>query len=78
MIIRVTIIRVRASREAVTVDVKLTAVDGPFAGQFIERERVYTHPTTSQDIVGDLTDRAIMLKASFGAAQELKDMEWEV
>ena len=78
MIIRVTVTRARASREAVTVDVSFAALDGPYAGQSIDKQFVYTHPTSTDEIVEHLTNRANMIKVSLGSATELKDMEFDV
>jgi hypothetical protein len=78
MNIQVTIRTAVASREAVTVNVRFTALNGPFAGQFLDKQRVYTHPTSTSEIVADLTSIAVMLKASFGAAAELQGMVFQV
>lgn len=68
----------RATRENVVCDVRFTAVGGPYGGAILEKQFVYTHPTSVDEIVGHLTGFADMLKVSFDTPANLEGMTWEV
>lgn len=74
----VLIYNVGATKEAVTCDVRFTANGGPYNDANLERQFVYTHPTSTDEIVEDLTQFASRLKASFDAPNSLDGRTWEV
>ena len=68
----------RATKDAVVCDVQFTANGGPYDGASLEKQFVYTHPTSVDEIVDHLTEYASMLKVSFDSPANLKGMTWEV
>lgn len=78
MVIRITITRARANKDGVTIDVTLLALDGPYAGASLDKQFFYSHPTSPELIVEELTDFANMLKISLDSPGGLEGMEFEV
>lgn len=78
MTIIILIYGARATRENVVCDVRFTANGGPYSGASLEKQFVYIHPTSVDEIVQHLTDYANMLKVSFDAPGTLDGMTWEV
>ena len=68
----------RATRENVVCDVRFTANGGPHDGAMLEKQFVYTYPTSPQLIVDHLTEYASMLKVSFDSPAHLEGTSWEV
>ena len=68
----------RATKDTVVCDVRFTANGGPYDKATLEKQFVYTHPTSVDEIVQHLTEYASMLKVSFDAPVDLEGMEWEV
>ena len=79
MIIRVTITNAQATKEGVTIQVRFLAVDGPYAGQFLDKEFFFVHPVSVDgEILPHLTSFANMLKVSLSAPYDLNGMEFDV
>ncbi|GAF99550.1 unnamed protein product, partial [marine sediment metagenome] len=72
MVIHVKIHRASATKENVVCDVRFTAIGGPYAGQHLDKQFVYTHPTSVEDVARDLTEFANMLKISLDAPETLE------
>ena len=68
----------RATKDAVVCDVRFTANGGPYDEASLEKQFVYTHPTSVDEIVDHLTNFANELKVSFDAPDSLDGMTWEV
>ena len=71
------ILQARATPNNVVVDVRFTANGGPYDGASREKEFIYSHPTSVDEIVSDLTSYASLMKVSFDAPGELEGMTWE-
>ena len=74
----VLILNATANKDAVTCRVRFTANGGPYDGASKVQEFVYTHPTSVDEIIDELSTFASMLKVSFDAPANLKGMTWEV
>lgn len=74
----VLIFKVRANKDAVTCDARFTANGGPYDGASMEKEFVYTHPTSAEEVIFQLTEYAADLKISFNSPGSLEGTEWEV
>jgi len=76
--VTVLIVNARATKDVVACDIRFTANGGPFSGASLEKQFMYTHPTSTYEIVQHLTDYANQLKVSFEAPGELEGRTWEV
>jgi len=78
MIIHVKILNASATKSEVVIQVKFTAIGGSYNGASLNKEFIYTHPTSGQEIVAHLTDWANLLKISLTAPEQLVGMEFDV